>query len=294
MTLRPGQRAVQTEASNCPAATTTDQAQHHAPTPQPSDDRDVVVAAHRLDVAYQSARILREVTLTVRSGEAVALLGANGSGKSTLMRALLGMAPITSGQVRLFDHGLQSPGAVPWHRIGYVPQRTPASTGLPATALEMVLTGLLQRRRLWLPRHARTRALEALDAVGLASRAGSALHELSGGQQQRVSIARALVRDPDLLVLDEPVAGVDSATQRAFAGVLGELHAGGTTVVVVLHEIGEMRGLLQRAVVLRHGQVVHDGAVPEPAPGHAGADHQHVHADHGTVDEPATIQRSLP
>ncbi|UFU04915.1 metal ABC transporter ATP-binding protein [Ruania halotolerans] len=275
-------------AQSCPSIEFT------GPSGSSGSNGEVVLEARDLDVAYQSARVLRGVTLTVHAGEAVALLGANGSGKSTLMRALLGMAPITGGQVRLLGHPVEKTGAVPWHRIGYVPQRAPASTGLPATALEVVLTGLLQRRRLWLPRQARTRALHALDTVGLADRASSALHELSGGQQQRVTIARALVRDPDLLVLDEPVAGVDTATQRTFARLLQQLHLGGTTVVVVLHEIGEMRGLLQRAVVLRHGQVAHDGPVPEPTADHAGAGHEHVHADHGSRPEPATIQRSLP
>ncbi|UFU04646.1 metal ABC transporter ATP-binding protein [Ruania suaedae] len=253
-----------------------------------------VIEAAGLDVDYGRGRVLRGVDLQVDAGETVALLGANGSGKSTLMRALLGMAPVTAGSAALFGAPLRRAAAVPWHRIGYVPQHRPAPTGLPATALEVVLTGLLQRRRLWLPRGARGQALKALDAVGLADRGDRAMHELSGGQQQRVSIARALVRRPDLLVLDEPVAGVDTPTQQAFARVLEGLHDGGTTVVVVLHEIGELRGLLQRAVVLRHGRVVHDGDLPEPAPAHAGPGHEHVHPDHGEPPADSSLQRSLP
>ncbi len=260
----------------------------------PAPDSGTVIAATGLEVDYGRGRVLRGVDLHVSAGESLALLGANGSGKSTTMRALLGMAPLTAGDVRLFGAPVRDSGAVPWHRIGYVPQHRPAPTGLPATAVEVVLTGLLQRRRLWLPRGARGHALEALDAVGMADRADRAMHELSGGQQQRVAIARALVRTPDLLVLDEPVAGVDTPTQQAFARVLTELHANGTTVVVVLHEIGELRSLLQRAVVLRHGRVVHDGALPEPAPDHAGPEHEHVHADHGEPPTEPTLQRSLP
>src|SRR5699024_10440336 len=101
-----------------------------------------VIQAAGLSVAYDSARVLADVDLTVRSGEALALLGANGSGKSTLMRALLGIVPVTAGQARLFGTPVTSRRAVPWERIGYVPQRVAAPSGVPATAGEVVLTGL--------------------------------------------------------------------------------------------------------------------------------------------------------
>ncbi|TWG75797.1 zinc transport system ATP-binding protein [Cellulosimicrobium cellulans J34] len=113
--------------------------------------------------------------------------------------------------------------------------------------------------------------------MGLADRADDSTAELSGGQQQRVLIARALVRRPDLLVLDEPVAGVDKPSQEAFAATMTRLVDDGLTVLVVLHELGALAPLVERAVVLRHGRVVHDGAPPRASSTHAGATHQHLH-----------------
>ena len=256
-----------------------------------------VLEATGLTVAYDAAPVLQDVSLRVAAGEAMALLGANGSGKSTLMRTMLGITAASAGQVRLFDTPLTARRAVPWERIGYVPQRAAAPTGLPATAIEVVLTGLLNRRTLRLQRGARARALAALESVDLAERAHTAVHQLSGGQQQRVAIARALVRRPDLLLLDEPMAGVDTPTQDTLVQLLSQLHSEGMTIVVVLHEIAGMSSVLQRAVVLRHGRVVHDGAPPRAAGVHAVLGHQHLHADHGEDEsrqDQSVLQRSLP
>jgi zinc transport system ATP-binding protein len=229
--------------------------------------------------------VVRTTDLTVTDGEVVGLLGANGSGKSTLVRALVGLVPAEKGQVELF--GTPVGRRTPWHHIGYVPQRAAVTTGVPATAGEMVASGLLHGRRLLLPRGSRRLAGEALAVVGLDGLQDRSVAELSGGQQQRVLIARALVRRPSLLLLDEPVAGVDMPSQQAFADALAALAAEGTTVIVVLHELGPLAPLIGRAVALRHGRVVHDGAPPEPHPDHAAPDHDHLHP-HGpdlTVDQ---------
>ena len=240
--------------------------------------------------------VLRGIDLTVTAGEVVAVLGANGSGKSTLVRALVGAVPISSGSVALLGHPLGR--GLPWERLGYVPQRVSAATGVPATAAEVVGSGLLHGRRLWPPRHAHRRVHEALDLVGLDHHAQRPVRELSGGQQQRVLIARALVREPDLLVLDEPVAGVDLPSQQAFATTLSRLAERGTTVLVVLHELGALAPLVQRAVVLRHGAVVHDGAPPRPTHDHGADEHDHVHPhdddDVGLARTPAAGLRWEP
>src|SRR5699024_12003986 len=113
----------------------------------------------------------------------------------------------------------------------------------------------------------------------------------------RVAIARALVRRPDLLLLDEPMAGVDTPTQDTLVALLGRLHRAGMTIVVVLHEVAGMSAILQRAVVLRHGRIVHDGAPPLAVGAHAVHGHQHLHTDHGeeqTPTEEPLMQRSLP
>ena len=200
------------------------------------------VSARGLHVELGGAAILHHVDLTVADGEVVALLGANGSGKSTLVRALIGVVPAGRGEVSLLGRPLGR--SVPWDRIGYVPQRVSATTGVPATAEEVVVSGTIHGRRVLPPRDARARAREALASVGLADAAGRAVRELSGGQQQRVLIARALVRRPDLLLLDEPVAGVDLPSQEAFAAALSGLAAAGTTILVVLHELGALAPLV--------------------------------------------------
>lgn len=249
---------------------------------------DDAIAVTGLSVSLGGPPIVREVDLTVPSGQVVALLGTNGSGKSTLMRAILGVIPHQAGEVRLLGAPLGP--AVPWQRVGYVPQRATAGTGVPATALEVVTSGTLYGRRLRPPRDARRRALEALDAVGLATEARTVVRTLSGGQQQRVLIARALVRRPDLLLLDEPVAGVDLPSQQTFATALAGLAAAGTTILVVLHELGALAPLIQRAVVLRHGAIVHDGAPPTPRDDHAASGHVHLHPhDDSGADEPEGV-----
>ncbi|MCL3860608.1 metal ABC transporter ATP-binding protein [Actinotalea sp. K2] len=238
------------------------------------------VRAAGLRVSLGGATILHDIDLTVADGEVVGLLGANGSGKSTLVRSLVGVVPTERGTVELLGSPLGR--SVPWHRVGYVPQRAGAATGIPATAREVVVSGSLHGRRLRPARDARARAHEALELVGLAHVADRAVRELSGGQQQRVLIARALVRSPDLLLLDEPVSGVDLPSQHAFAAALGRLVDSGTTILVVLHELGVLAPLIRRAVVLRHGAIVHDGPPPRPVGEHAAPDHDHEHP-HGDL-----------
>jgi zinc transport system ATP-binding protein len=236
-------------------------------------------------VAYGGRPVLHRVCVRVDRGEVVALLGANGSGKSTLIRAALGLAPLSSGRVELFGTPLGR--FRQWSRIGYVPQRIGAGGGVPATVREVVSAGRLGRRRFLSPaRPADVDAVRrAIAAVGLADRAGDPVATLSGGQQQRTLIARALAGEPELLILDEPTAGVDAASQRAFADALRAFVAAGGTVLLVAHELGPLEPLVSRAVVLHHGEVVHSGPVPEPAGHHAEPDHDHVHP-HAPHDRP--------
>jgi zinc transport system ATP-binding protein len=253
-------------------------------TRQVTETSEPVIEARGLHFRAGASHILRGIDLTVDRGEVVALLGANGSGKSTLVRALVGINTPSAGTVRLLGAPLgtgRRTAAVDWSRIGYVPQRASAGGGIPSTAQEVVASGLLHGRRLRLARGWRDQVEAALEQVGLADRVRDPVHLLSGGQQQRILIARALVREPDLLVLDEPVAGVDVASQEAFAATMERLVDGGLTVLVVLHELGELEPLVTRAVVLRHGKVVHDGAPPRARHDHdrVGHRHQHPHAD---------------
>lgn len=249
-----------------------------------------LIAARDVHVTLGGSEILRGIDLSVRAGEVVSLLGANGSGKSTLVRALVGIVPLSRGSVDLFGTPLGP--RLPWRRLGYVPQRVSAPSGMPSTASEVVASGLLGGGRLRLPRGWRDRTVEALELVGLADRADDSTAELSGGQQQRVLIARALVREPDLLVLDEPTSGIDLPTQETFVATVRRLHEAGGTVLVILHELGAFAGLIDRAVALRHGRVVYDGPPPSPRGEHAGPEHDHTHP-HADPQPPETGSTGL-
>ena len=235
---------------------------------------ETVVDVRQLVVELGNRSVLHEIDLRIQAGEVVTLLGANGSGKSTLVRAIVGLIPVKYGDIRLFGTPLAR--FRDWHRVGYVPQRMTAASGVPATVREVVSTGRLSRVRPfgWWTRPDARAVDEALSLVGLVERANDGVAELSGGQQQRVLIARAAAGDPDLLILDEPIAGVDQPSQEAFARALRPFVASARTVLLVLHELGALGPLVHRAVILRQGRVVHDGAVPA-LPSH---DHQHAHA----------------
>ncbi len=222
-------------------------------------------------VAIGGRPVLRHVDLTVPEGQFVALMGANGSGKSTLVRAALGLWPLAQGSVHIYGTPLRR--FDDWSRIGFVPQRGAATSGVPSSVHEVVASGRLSRRRLLRPlsREDRRAIAEALEVVGMTDRAKDRSGQLSGGQQQRVLIARALAGGADLLLLDEPTAGVDLANQRALAESLGRVKAAGATVLLVAHELGPLAPLVDRAVVMRHGRIAYDGeplgeqAVLEPS-----------------------------
>ena len=232
-----------------------------------------VIEASGAGVSLGGRPIVRDVDVSVRSGEVVALLGANGSGKSTLVKAMVGLHPLSTGSIKLFGEELT--GFRAWHRLGYVPQRTTIAQGVPSTVAEVVAAGRLSRRRPLVPsrREDKVAIREALESVGLADRAHHQVSTLSGGQQQRVLMARTLAGQPELLVLDEPNAGVDLASQESIAETLASLIAAGATIVVVLHELGPFADLIQRTLVLREGRLVYDGAPLDPQ--HPGEHHHH-------------------
>ncbi|WP_079063466.1 metal ABC transporter ATP-binding protein [Peterkaempfera griseoplana] len=225
------------------------------------------ISLHGAVAALGGRPVLRGVDLTVQPGEVVALLGANGSGKSTTVRTVVGSVPLQRGTLELF--GTPYARFRHWHRIGYVPQRTTAASGVPASVREVVSAGRLSRHGL-LPLRRRDREAvdRALSAVDMLDRAGDGVADLSGGQQQRVLIARAMVGEPDLLIMDEPMAGVDLASQQVLAGTLQQEVARGAAVLLVLHELGPLEPLIDRAVVLSDGSVAHDGPPPPSGRGY--------------------------
>jgi zinc transport system ATP-binding protein len=225
----------------------------------------VLAQAEGVSFSYGRTPVLEGVDLTVHSGEFVALVGPNGSGKSTLLKVLLGSLEPASGTVRLL--GTRPADLAERGRVGYVPQRPVLDPEVPATVEEIVATGRLARRGWWRPLRQQDRKVirHALDSVGLSEHARTPLSELSGGQQQRAFIARAFAGEPDLLLLDEPIAGVDAESQRRFReSLIHSLRAHGAGVLLVSHELSAVAAHLDRVVVLKR-RVLFDGPPAELA-----------------------------
>lgn len=204
--------------------------------------------------SYESDAVLHNVTVTVRDGDYLLLLGANGSGKSTLLKVALGLLRPQRGEARLFGKTAADPHAR--SHVGYVPQRAVISARVPATVEEVVLAGRAGRTAFGrYTRVDRDAALRALERVGMRDAARRRIGELSGGQQQRVLIARALANQPTLLILDEPTAGVDRDSQLRFAAVLRDLHASGVTIIVVAHDLGAIGRDVTRVLALHQGHL---------------------------------------
>jgi manganese/iron transport system ATP-binding protein/manganese/zinc/iron transport system ATP- binding protein len=192
---------------------------------------DAAVRADGLAAGYGGEAVLREVTFAVDPGRSVCVLGPNGGGKTTLFRVLLGELRPVAGRYRVAG------------RPAYVAQTERTRLDFPVTALDVALMGALARGRWWLPpgRDDRAAARAALERVGLDAEAGVRFGELSGGQRQRALLARALVQDARVLLLDEPLSGVDPASAVLINGVFDELRVGGRTLLVSSHDVESAR-----------------------------------------------------
>jgi manganese/zinc/iron transport system ATP- binding protein len=190
---------------------------------------------HDVTVAYHRRPVLWDVDLAIAQPQLAAICGPNGAGKSTLIKAVLGLVPMASGSVQV----LGQPVGRMRRRIGYVPQRESVDWDFPVNVLDVVLMGTYGRLGwFWRPGKAeRAWAQQCLEKVGLASYARQQIGQLSGGQQQRVFLARALAQRAEIYFMDEPMAGVDAATERMIFEVLGELRAAGKTIIAVHHDL---------------------------------------------------------
>jgi manganese/zinc/iron transport system ATP- binding protein len=201
-----------------------------------------------LTVSYGRQPAVFSVDAAMPAGTITAIIGPNGAGKSTFLKGALGIVPRLSGEVRVFG----STFADMRRRVAYVPQRASVDWDFPARVADVVAMG--QFARLGLLRPARRRDRDAvagcLERVGMVEFAGRQIGRLSGGQQQRVFLARALAQEADLLLLDEPFAGVDAATERAIAGVLRQLREEGRTIVCVHHDLATVADYFDRVLLL--------------------------------------------
>jgi zinc transport system ATP-binding protein len=193
-----------------------------------------IIEMEEVSFAYNGQPVLQEVSLAIPRGDFVAVIGPNGGGKTTLLRLMLGLLKPDTGRVRL----LGRPAGLATHHIGYVRQDVHINQNFPISALEVVLMGKRDPRRRWGHHGAQDRreALQTLERMGMAAFAKRRIGELSGGQRQRVFIARALVTRPQLLLLDEPTASIDTKGQADFYRMLKELNDE-VTILVVSHDL---------------------------------------------------------
>ncbi|MGC4191245.1 MAG: ABC transporter ATP-binding protein [Thermomicrobiales bacterium] len=221
---------------------------------------DPLIRTDHLSIHYDRRPALDDVSVAFAPRERVAIIGPNGAGKSTLLKAIAGMLPPSHGEVYLHDKPLN--GTDP--RITYVPQRAGADWTFPISVLDVVLLGLAHTTPHWrrFGKRERDRAHQALRDVAMDHLAGVQIGSLSGGQQQRVFLARALVQCSDILLLDEPFAGVDIPTQETFNQVFDQLTARGTTIVFATHDLVQAQEAASRAVLLNR-TVVADGPPAE-------------------------------
>jgi manganese/zinc/iron transport system ATP- binding protein len=190
---------------------------------------------HDLTVAFDRKPVLWDIDLTLPQGNLVGIIGPNGAGKSTLIKAVMGLLPLSSGYVKLFDKPIDDVRK----RISYVPQRESVDWDFPASVLDIVLMGRYGKLGLFKsPRKAdRDVALDCLRKVGMESFANRQISQLSGGQQQRTFLARALAQQADIYFMDEPFAGVDAATEKAIINLLRTMTEARKTVIVVHHDL---------------------------------------------------------
>lgn len=195
-------------------------------------------------------RVLDKASLTVRRGDYVGIVGPNGGGKTTLLRAILGYLPRAGGMVRIFSSDIEN--FTQWHRVAHVAQgATNFDHQFPLSVRELVSLGRVRRSNLLhrLDAEDRAKVEETLAYMGIAELAERRIGQLSGGQKQRAFVAKALALDPELLILDEPLSGLDSETQERFYKVLSNLNRDrGTTILVVSHDLAAVFCRMNRLI----------------------------------------------
>lgn len=218
------------------------------------------LAAFQVTVAYRNTPVLTDLSFELPAGSLTAIVGPNGAGKSTLIKSALGLVQPLTGHFKFFGKSFREVDG----RISYVPQRTSVDWDFPVTSLDVVCMGLYRKIGWFRPVRARHRelALEALCEVGMQDFAKRQISQLSGGQQQRVFLARALVQDAELFLMDEPLAGVDVATEKTIIKTLHHLRDQGRTAMVVHHDLDTVSDYFDRVLLLNQ-KVIAEGLSDE-------------------------------
>ncbi len=194
-----------------------------------------VLELHNVTIAYQQKPVLWNIDYTLPKGRLIGVVGPNGSGKTTMIKAVMGLVPLSSGYVKIFDADLKQVRK----RVSYVPQRGSVDWDFPVNVLDVVLMGRAKPTQLFkrYSKEDKAIALDALKKVGMESFLKRQIAQLSGGQQQRVFLARALAQQADLYLMDEPFAGVDAATENMIMELLKAMRDEGKTIIVVHHDL---------------------------------------------------------
>ena len=215
-----------------------------------------LIRAENLSLGYDSSAIIKNLNFKVDSGDYLCIIGHNGSGKSTLMRTLLGLIKPLSGEV-VFEGGLKK------NEIGYLPQQTQVQKDFPASVEEIVLSGCVSKEKLkpFLSKEDKAKAKANIEKMGLTGMEKRSFRDLSGGQQQRVLLARALCATQRVLLLDEPVAGLDPDVTEEMYSVIERLNKEGTTIIMISHDISAT--LKYASHILHMGESVFFGTKEE-------------------------------
>lgn len=217
-----------------------------------------IIEVNNISFGYSNTAIFSEVNFTINKGDFVAIIGANGSGKSTLLKLILGELVPSTGQIRLFNEDVRH--FKEWSKIGYVPQKGLSShTSFPATAEEIVMANLFSQIGLlrFPKKEHRNKAYAALKQVGMQKYAKELIGNLSGGQLQRVMLARVMVNEPDIMILDEPTTGLDAETIKSLYQWLYKVNKEtGLTILMVTHDIANVHHYVSKTLCLEEGSLV--------------------------------------
>jgi zinc transport system ATP-binding protein len=213
-----------------------------------------IVSIDNVSYRYNSALVLEDISFSVEKGDLIGIIGPNGAGKTTLFRSMLGLLEDYQGRITFFGEDIRKNRNI-LRKIGYIPQKNSTDQGFPATVEEIVSLGITSRRP------SKNKINHAIETVGLFDQKTKRIGELSGGQQQRVLIAKALANEPELLILDEPVTGIDLKTQNKFYVLLKKLNEENKiTIIWASHDLDAVKKLANKIACVNRRIFFHGDA----------------------------------